>query len=61
MNDPNKLECYITLGWKRLAVYKHFDLLRPFVSEEENEVLWIRSQVQYSQHFFVFITYEWSQ
>jgi hypothetical protein len=33
-NGPNKLECYITLGWKKLASDKHFSL-----SYEENEVL----------------------
>jgi hypothetical protein len=35
-NGPNKLECYITLGWKDLPV-------GPFINYKENEVLRIRS------------------
>jgi hypothetical protein len=41
MSEPNKLECYITLG-KTSAKDKHSSLLGPFVSFKENEVLWIQ-------------------
>ncbi len=37
------------------------DLLGPFVSFEENEVLRIRPLVPLSQHFSFFVTYEWAQ
>ncbi len=37
MNGPNKLECYITLGWKGFASDKHFSLLSPIVSYEDDE------------------------
>ncbi len=36
MNGPIKLECYITLGCKVLPGDKHYSLLGPFVSYEEN-------------------------
>jgi len=50
MNGPNKLDCYITLGWKgpwtnTLAYWahsyidKHSNLLGPFACYQENEVL----------------------
>jgi len=39
MNGPNKLGCYITLGYKRLAMDKQSSLLGQFKSYEENELL----------------------
>ena len=36
-NGPNKLQCYITLGWKVL-LGKHSSLLGPFVSCEGNDM-----------------------
>ncbi len=36
----NKLGCYTTLVYK--VSLKHFSFLSPFLSYEENEVLWIR-------------------
>ncbi len=39
MNRPNKLECYITLGMKRLAREKQSNLFGPIVSYKENKVL----------------------
>jgi hypothetical protein len=39
MNGLDKLEVYITLGWKGLQKDKHSTLQDPFVSYEENEVL----------------------
>jgi len=30
MNGPNKLECYVTFGQKRLVGYKHSSILDPF-------------------------------
>jgi hypothetical protein len=37
-------------------VMKHFSLVDPFVSYDENELLWIWTQGLYSQHFFLVIT-----
>ncbi len=56
----NKLLLHYT-KLERVAKNKHSSLLEPFVSYEENEVLWIRAQGQYSQHFFFFVIYEWAQ
>jgi len=39
MNEQNKLECYITLGWKGLAGDKRSNLMSLFVRYEENKVL----------------------
>jgi len=39
-SGPNKLECCITLSWKCLLRGKHYSLFDPFISHEENEVLW---------------------
>jgi hypothetical protein len=39
MNGQNKLEGYITLGWKELAGDKHSNLLGLIVRYEENIVL----------------------
>ncbi len=39
-------------------VINHYNLFGPFVSYEENEVLWIRYQELYLQHFIFFVTYE---
>jgi hypothetical protein len=44
-NRPNKLEHFIKLGKKGLAVTKTLNLLGLFVSYDENEVLWIRPLV----------------
>jgi hypothetical protein len=41
MTRPNKLECYITLGWKRLK-WINATLLGPFISYEEKEVMRIQ-------------------
>jgi hypothetical protein len=41
MVGPNKLECYITLGWKGLK-WTNTTLLGPFVSYEEKEVMRIQ-------------------
>jgi len=47
------------LSWKVLlrVIY----LLYPFMSYEENKVLWIRPQVLYSRHFIFFITQKWAE
>jgi hypothetical protein len=42
---------YITLGWRGLR-----GVCKRFVSYEENEVPWM-----YSQHFILFVAYEWAQ
>jgi hypothetical protein len=39
MDGPNKLECYIKLGWKGLPVSNTSNLLAQIVSFEEKEVL----------------------
>ncbi len=46
---------------EKLANDKHSSLLVQFVGYEENEVLWIRLQGPYSQHFFYFLMYELDQ
>jgi hypothetical protein len=38
-NGPNKLECYVKLGWNGLLRDKSLSLLGPFVSYGENEAL----------------------
>ncbi len=43
------------------AMDKHYSLLDPFVSYENDDLLWIQPQRSYSQHLFFFITYEWAQ
>ncbi len=42
MNQPNKLDFYITLGWKGTSD-KHSNLLGQFLSYKEKEVLWIHT------------------
>ncbi len=44
-----------------LVSEKHSSLLGPFVSYEENEVLWIRTQRPYFQNFSFFVTEERSR
>ncbi len=42
INEPNKLECYVSLGRKGLSRNKHssfLSLLDPFISNKENEAL----------------------
>ncbi len=46
---------------ERLATDKHSNLLGLFVSYEENKMLWIRTQVSHSQHFFFFVIYSLDQ
>ncbi len=41
MNGPDKLECFITQDCKSHARTNHSNVLTPFVSYEENEVLQI--------------------
>ncbi len=38
-------------GWNCLPWIKHPSLFSPFINYRENNVLWIRSQELYSQHF----------
>ncbi len=44
-NGHNKLEFYITLGWKGLPRTNSLAYLGQFVSYEENELLWIQPQM----------------
>ncbi len=46
---------------ERLATDKHSSFLGPFVSYEENKLLWINSLRSYSQQFIFFVTYKWAQ
>jgi hypothetical protein len=39
MKGSKKLDCYITLDWKKLAMGKHSNFLGPFVSYEEKSVV----------------------
>jgi hypothetical protein len=50
---------YIRL--ERIRGDKHFSLLGPIMSYEENELLRIRDLESYSQHFIFFITYKWAK
>jgi hypothetical protein len=58
MNGPNKLDHYITLGWKG---DKHSSLNGPIACYKENEKLLIQLHELYSQPFIFFITREWAQ
>ncbi len=60
MNLPNKQDYSIT-HLERLSSDKHSDLLGHLLSNKENEVLWICTQVPYSQPLILFATYEWAQ
>ncbi len=46
---------------ERLAKEKYSNLVGPFVSYEENDVLQMWHQGRYSQHFNLILTYEWDQ
>jgi hypothetical protein len=60
-NGPNKLECYITLGWKglprknTLADFTHSQVMKKMKCFEYGP----RSHS--SQYFIFFITYKWAQ
>jgi hypothetical protein len=58
MSGSNKL-VRLSLSSLYTAVMKHYSLLVPFISYEEDEVLLIRSLELYSQHFIFFVYYEW--
>jgi hypothetical protein len=60
MNGPNKLMQQKT-GLESLASYEYPSLIGPFVTFEENEVLWKWPLLLYSQHFIFSVTYEWAQ
>jgi len=60
MYESNRLECYITKSWKALSEEEHSSLLGKFKSHERNEVLRIRLQGLYSQHFIFFVTHKWT-
>jgi hypothetical protein len=53
MNQPNKPDCFITL-LERLTSDKPSNLLGQFLSYEENEVLWIRTQIFFILSFQLF-------
>ncbi len=55
MNEPDKLEFYIKLGWMASGD-KPSSVTWAFVSYEENEVLWIRPQGLHSQHVIFFVS-----
>ncbi len=59
MNGPNKLEHYITLGYKGFTVIKCSSLFGAFASLKENEVLCIRPLVIWN--LYTFLTGEWAQ
>ncbi len=58
---PNKLEYYITLGWKGLPGDKHSSLLCTFWSYKENEELRNWPLGLYRQHLIFFVTYKSAQ
>jgi hypothetical protein len=70
VNGPKYPRVLHFASLKRLALDKYFCLLCPFKSYKENKVLsiWLqekgkkeKTQVQYSQCFIFFVTYEWAQ
>jgi hypothetical protein len=61
MNQPNKLECYTTLGLRGFPFKKYSSLMGLFLSCEENEVLWIWPQGPYLQHYIYFVAYKLAQ
>ncbi len=46
---------------ERLAKDNHSNLFSPFVSYDENELLWLWYLRLYSQHFILFVTHTWAQ
>jgi hypothetical protein len=54
-NEPNKLVLHYAM-LERFTTRKHSSLMDPFVSYEENEVLWIQPHGPYSQNFIFFET-----
>ncbi len=60
MYGPNRLEL-VSRKTLQSSVIRCSSLLDPYISYEENEVLWIHLQGPYSQHYIFFITYIWAQ
>jgi hypothetical protein len=58
MYGSNRLE-FVSCKTFQSSVMKSSSLLDPFVSYEENKVLWIHLQGPYSQHYIFFVTYVW--
>jgi hypothetical protein len=61
MNGPNKVKCYITLGWKGLPETNALAYFAQFLSYKDNGGLWIQPPELYSQHFILFATNEWAK
>jgi hypothetical protein len=57
-NEPNKLECLITLGWKGMSVVNTTLMCNKLRRKLR---LWIRAQGPYSRHFIFFVTYKQPQ
>ncbi len=61
-NVPNKLECLFVPGKLfEPSVMSHSNLLDPFITYKENEVLLIWLLASYSQHFICFVSYDCGQ
>jgi hypothetical protein len=58
MYGSNRLK-FVSNKTFQSSVMKSSNLLDPFVSYKENEVLWIHLQGPYSQHYIFFVTYVW--
>jgi len=56
MNEPNKLGCYITQGWKYSSL---FGPILKFMKKIKCFEFW--PQGPCLQHFIVFVTHEWAQ
>jgi hypothetical protein len=57
MNEPNKLECYLTLGRISLPGAKQSILLGPLVSYEESKCCEWGPRL-FSQHLVFYVSYE---
>ncbi len=60
MYGPNRLD-FVSCKTFQSSVIKCSSLLDPYISYEENEVLWIHLWGPYSQLYIFFIIYVWTQ
>ncbi len=61
MNEPNKLECHITIVWNGLLGTHIPAYSAHFVNYKENYIFVNVPLETYSEHFIFFIIYEWAQ
>jgi hypothetical protein len=54
------IEVFVICKPFKCILTKQSSLFGPFISYEENEVLWMQPQGLYSLYFIFFITYDWT-